>query len=456
MILPLVTAPYIARVIGVQGTGVYSYTYSVARYFLLVAMLGVNHYGNRQMAAIRENKEKRNKVFSSIYSLQLMTSGIVIILYVFYLIYFVDENKIIATLQICYVIAAALDINWVFFGLEEFKITVSSKFLIKIATVAAVFIFVKDVDDLWIYTLIMSTGYLIGQMYLWVFLRKHVKFVRVKFSDVISNLKPTLCLFFPVMATSVYRVMDKIMIGFFSSMVQVGLYENAEKIIMVSLGGMSALGTVMLPRMANLAANGKIEESRKYLIKSMKFAMFMACAIGFGIASVSKEFAPIFFGKEFQESSAIMLGLAPTVIFISWANVIRTQYLIPNSKDKIYLYSVCLGAIVNVALNWIFISNLGAMGAVIGTIATEAIVAIYQTIKSRKKLDVLIYLKNSGIFIFSGSVMFIAVRVVAYLMKPSILSLLVEIFIGGIIYLGILAIKFIVKDKNLINYIKKR
>jgi len=454
MILPLLTIPYIARVIGAEGIGIYSYTYSIVNYFLLVAMLGINNYGNRSIARARDNCKKKNEIFSSIYTLQILTSCIAIVLYSAYLFLLVENFRLIATIQLVYLLSAIFDINWLFFGLEEFRVTVSSKVLIKIITVICIFLFVKNESDLWIYTLIMSISFFAGQCFLWFFVRRHIRFVRVSFKSVLVHIKPICILFFPVMATSIYRVMDKIMLGTLSSMTQVGLYENAEKIIMVSLGVISALGMVMLPRMSNLAANGRIEESKKYLIKSMQMAMFMGCAITFGIVSVANEFTPIFFGKQFTGCYRIMIGLAPTVLFIAWANVIRTQYLIPNAKDKIYIISVCLGATLNVVVNGLLIPSMGAMGAVVGTIITEVAVATYQTMKVRKELDVGIYIRNSSIFFISGVVMFVIVRCIATIMSVSILALIIEIVAGALIYLSITMAYFIRTENEMFLDIK--
>ena len=184
VILPLITAPYIARTLGATAVGIYSYTNSIAYYFILFAMLGISNYGNISIASVRDNKEKLNKTFSTIYQLQFILFILAIVIYCIYSIFFVSENNLIFILQIFYVASGLLDISWLFFGLEQFKLTVFRNVVIKVITLVAMFLFVKNPDDLWIYTLIMSVGTFISQAYLWLYVRKFVKFTRVSFKNI--------------------------------------------------------------------------------------------------------------------------------------------------------------------------------------------------------------------------------------------------------------------------------
>ena len=148
LVILLVTSPYIARVLGPDKSGIYSYTYSVANFFLLAAMLGVNNYGNRSIALIRDDKEKLSKTFSSIYVLQLLTSAISVTAYVIYLVWIIDANRTVALVQGVYLMSAAFDINWFFFGLEKFKLTVTRNMVIRILSLVGIFVFVKYIGTL--------------------------------------------------------------------------------------------------------------------------------------------------------------------------------------------------------------------------------------------------------------------------------------------------------------------
>lgn len=321
IIIPLITTPYIARVIGAEGVGIQSYTYSIANYFVLFAMLGVNNHGNRSIAMVRDDKEKLSKTFWSIYSLQAIMAIVMIVIYIGYTMSFVMENKIIACIQLIYIISALLDINWFFFGMEQFKITVTRNTIIKLLTMLSIFIFVKDKNDLYLYSLILALGILLSQSILWLYIKKYISFVKVKKEDIIKQIKPNLILFIPVIAISLYKIMDKIMLGSMSNMVQVGFYENSEKIINIPLGIITALGTVMLPKMSNLQAKGLEEESKKYIDLSIQFAMLLAIGSAFGLIGVGPKLIPIFLGSEFISCISIVSLLSVTILFLAWANV---------------------------------------------------------------------------------------------------------------------------------------
>ncbi len=149
------------------------------------------------------------------------------------------------------------------------------------------FIFVHTPADLWKYTLIMSAGTFFSQVYLWIYVKKEVKFVRVSINEVLKNIKPVLVLFIPVLAYSIYKVMDKIMLGDMSTYTQVGLYQNAEKIINVPMGIITALGTVMLPRMSNIIAKGEKGKTVLYIRTSIKLVTILCSAITFGLMGIA-------------------------------------------------------------------------------------------------------------------------------------------------------------------------
>ena len=434
VILPLVTAPYISRTLGATAVGVYSYTYSVAYYFLLIAMLGIGNHGNRSVAAVRDDREKLNKTFSSIYSLQVMTFSIAILAYAFYLVLFVKDNRLIVLLQLIYVTSGLFDIGWLFFGLEQFKLTVARNTLIKISTVVLMFVFVHKPSDLWKYTLIMSAGTLFSQAYLWLYVKKYVSFEKCSVKEITSNIKPVLILFIPVLAYSIYKVMDKIMLGNMSSYDQVGFYNNAEKIINIPMGIITALGTVMLPRMSNIVANGDKKRVDDYIRISAKLVTLLSSAIAFGLMGVSSVLAPVFFGDEFIACGEIIRLLSVTVFFIAWANVIRTQYLIPNKRDSIYLTSTMVGAILNLIINWMLIPKYQANGAAFGTIVAEFSVMLVQMVAVKNELPMRKYIMLYSPILIIGLTMAVLVDRIGIKLGVSISTLAIQILAGGFFF----------------------
>lgn len=446
VILPLITSPYLSRVVGPEGLGSYSYSYSVAYYFYLFGMLGINNYGNRKIAAIRDKREKIDSTFSQIFLFQLFSSSIATVLYILYCVFLCKKYTQLAFAQSLYVISSMISIDWFFFGIEEFRITVIRKTFIKIATSIGIFIFIKSINDLLMYALIISGAELLGEAYLWVYLPRFAKIKRVPIKAIFSETTEIIVLFIPIIATSIYRYMDKVMLGMLSSMNNVGQYDYAEKIIMICLGCMTALGTVMLPKMANLMANNKTSEIKKYLISSMQFAMFMACGITFGLSSVATRFSIVYFGENYRNCGIALLYLSTTVIPIAWANVVRTQYLIPSAKDKEYVISVIVGAILNFIFNYTFIPRMGIKGAIIGTITAEFSVAVMQTFLVKNELDIDIYIKNSIPFLCAGIIMAFVTRLIGNLTDDNVLGLLVQILFGGSIYI-LLSISYCILKK---------
>ena len=433
LILPFITSPYIARVIGAEGLGIYSFSYSVAYYFVLVSMLGIKNYGNRAVARVRDDPDQLSHTFSNILALHIIVSLICTLAYVGY-IFTITEDRLYAVIQIFYVISGIFDISWFYFGTENFKLTVTRNTIIRIINVTMVFLFVRTRNDLWIYCLIMSIGFLVSQLTLWVPLHRYVKLVRPEWNKVFTHLKPMLILFIPAIAVSLYKYMDKIMIGTLSSKVQLGYYENAEKVINIPMTIIASFGTVMLPKMSNLAAGNNKNESRRYISVSMQFVMCMAFALSFGLSSMGMVFAPVFWGDAFEPSGVIIMGLSATIPFISFANVIRTQYLIPNERDKDYLISVISGAVVNLIINWLLIPVLGAYGAMIGTIVAEITVCLIQAFSVRKNLPLNEYIKSFVIFIGFGIIMFGAVYAAGYVCGRHVWTLVVQVAVGMLIY----------------------
>lgn len=434
IILPLITAPYIARTLGAEGVGIYSYTYSVAQYFLLFAMLGISNHGNRSIAAVRDNREKLSKTFWSIYSIQAFMYVLAIIAYLIYLFVFDVDNKIIVAIQFIYVVSGALDISWYFFGTEQFKVTVTRNTVIKIVTVILMFIFVHNPGDLAKYTIIMSGGTFFSQAYLWTYIFKQVSVVRVNWFDIKRHIKEVIILFIPVVAYSIYKLMDKIMLGNMTTYMQVGYYENAGKIINIPMGIITALGTVMLPRMSNMIAKGERQKAIEYIKISIKLVTLIGSAIAFGLIGVSNILVPVYFGYEYTPCIMLINLLSITVFFISWANVVRTQYLMPLHHDKIYIESMIIGAVANFIINSMLIPRFSGVGAAVGTIVAEFTVMIVQMIGIRKEFPIFLFCWKSIPYLVIGFIMQIIVRKYGIFFEVSITTLIGQVVIGGIVY----------------------
>ncbi len=446
LVMPLVTIPYVSRILGADGVGIYSYTYSIAYYFVLVAMLGINNYGNRAIAKSRQNKEKLSNTFWSIYFIQLIMSIMMIILYVLYTFMIGNGYPLVTIIQLVYVVSVVFDINWFFFGMEKFKITVMRNIVIKILSIFCIFIFVDSADDLWLYTLIMAGGTFLSQLVLWPFLIKEISLPQYGKVMMRPHIKPCLVLFIPVIAVSLYKVMDKMMLGIMADISELGYYEQAEKLTTFPIAFITAVGVVMLPRMSNLMAMDKMQEIKLAIGKATDFMMFLAYPIAFGLIAISDNFVPLYMGDGFIKSSILLSLLSVTILFISFANAVKAGFMLPKEMDKAYATLTIVGAVVNLVINLLLIPGLQSIGACIGTIIAEFVVMVMQFYYVRKDLPVIRYIKSTAKFLLKGLVMFVIVWPIRWMNLSDIQTVIAQIVIGVAIY-AILNYNYI---KNLI------
>ncbi|TDL78990.1 flippase [Peribacillus frigoritolerans] len=456
MILPLITVPYVSRVLKPEGVGTFAYTSSIVQYFIIFGMLGIGTYGNKMIAMTRDNKEEMSKTFFQIYLLQLLLTITSVIGYVIFILFIFHEYKIIALLQAVALIAAVIDCSWLFNGLEQFKKIVTRNIVVKLLSLLAIFMFVKSQEDLATYTIIMGLSSFLGQLIMWLYVSEHIKRVPINASSVFKHIKPTIVYFLPQVAMQIYFVLNKTMLGIFSSNIEVGIYDYADKILKMALAVVTSLGMVMLPRMANTFVKGDLVKARDYLSKSLDFSTLIAIPIMFGLAGIAKEFIPWYMGKEFSGSAVVLEILSPTIFLMAWSGVFGTQYLVPLGKMREYTTSLYIGAIINLIINFILIREYGAVGAAIGTLCAEITVIVVQILFVRKDIDIRRVTPKLIIYLISGGLMFGVVRFIGGLLGSTIITTFVQVLVGIIIYFGIVILfELFYKDGLILNAFRK-
>ena len=445
---PLITAPYLARRLGAEQLGVFSYTTSIVTYFVMFAMLGTINYGTRCIASAKGNRQNLNKVFSGIFWLQVISSLISTMAYVVYLLVFCRDNQLIALLQGIALLACFADINWLFFGVEEFQITVTRNIIIKIATVGLILLLVNKESDLWLYTVIMLGGTLLSNAILFFYLPRYVSFTRVSWKEIMEHLVPNLVLFVPLLAMSVYHTMDKTMLGKLSTYEQSGFYYNSDKIVQIPLLVINGIGTVMLPRMSALLTENKQKEADGLFLLTLEGVAVLGIAMACGIAAVAKEFIPFFFGAGYEPCIIITIVFTPLFLIKGWSIIIRTQYLIPMQMEKEFTKSVVGGAIVNLVFNFMLIPLYGALGAAVATVIAELIACILQFVSMKgRSLAFGSLFRKTGIYLAIGLLMVIVVRLTSLITINTIVKLFLEVLIGAITY-GVICLVFWKKSKS--------
>lgn len=452
---PLITSPYLSRVLKAEGLGLYSFSQSIVNYFTLFAMLGLSNYGTRTIAMSKNNRELENK-FNEIYLIQIISCFIVSLFYLI-VILLSGINAKALLIQSFWLIGCFFDITWLFFGMEEFKTTVVRNIIIKILSIVAIFAFVRKASDIYNYVFIMAFSNFVSQIYLWIKIVKKIKFKNIKIEHLKKHIKPILVLFVPVLAMSIFRIMDKTLLGIFSSAEQSGYYYNADKIINIPFGIITGIGTVMLSSISSLRIKKNDDYVYKFINNSIRMLLVVAILLGFGIAAIAKDFIPLFFGNEFMYCISLVQLFGIVIVLKTLSDAIRSQFLIPFNKEKIFIISVFSGCSVNLVMDIIllYIFKMGAIGATIGTLIAELSVCIIQILMTKKYIDLKTSLFKCTGFVMIGIFMFIVIRFFSLIeVKCIIFKIIIEVLLGGLVYL-VLGYLYLVKfDIELVKIIK--
>ena len=458
LITPLLTAPYISRILGAEKLGIYSYTLSIVNYFTMIAYLGVSNYGCKKIAAVYSlGVKKTQATFWSIYAVQLISSLFSVITYFVYFLCFVSNYKTIYLIQGIAIFSVLIDVNWFFLGTEQFPIIATRNSIIKIITIISIFALVNSDKDLAIYALIMVLGTFLNNFITFFFLLKEINFQHINFKTALEqHFKGNIALFIPTIATLVYHTMDKTMLGLLSDYNNVGYYYSADKVINIPLGLITTLGMVIMPRMSNLISQGNSYEEGSLLSKSFELTLFLSSIMSFGIAAVSKEFVPLFFGDGFEPCIFLIRLFAPILVIKSLSSFIQMQYMIPNNLERKYTIATFCGAAINLLLNFILIRFCGAIGATIGTLGAEVTVLCVEIVLVRNKINIRFLFFGNIVYIFNALITFVVISLSSlYIQGNNLIKLFMEIVIGVIIYL-LLCIPYWISKKDSIFYFNQK
>lgn len=452
LIVPLITTPYVSRVLGAKGVGMFSYTNSIVQYFILFGCIGLNLYGQREIAYVQHEKEKRDKVFWELVILRIITVSIS--LTVFYFTLASHGNYASVFLIMCLdILASMVDISWFFQGMEDFKKIVVRNFIIKTVGVVLIFLFVKSSDDLLLYVICQSAILFLGNLSMWAYIPKLVGKIKVSELEIKKHIRPTIVLFLPQIATSVYTVLDKTMIGLLTGVEEeVAYYEQGQKIVKIVMALVTSLGTVLMPRVANLFKQNEMEKVKNYLSKSFRFVFFLSFPMMFGLMAISNNIVPWFFGTGYDKVIPNMMVIAPILVMISLSNIIGMQYLLAIGRQQEFTISLVTGCFVNFSLNLLLIPYFLSVGAAVATVIAETSVTCVQVYFTRNDFKFGEILRDNKHYIISSLVMFIPTYLLANYLHSTIVNTFICVVIGGVIYVGLL---FAMKDETLFEALGK-
>ena len=453
IVLPVITTPYITRVFSSNDLGSYEYYNSIVTYFILLATLGVANYGTKEISGHRKNVQK---TFWGIYSLQVLATCLALVLYIATCLLIPSMNNLIAYILGFSLLSRGLDISWLFQGMEDFKKITVRNTAVKLLGVASVFIFVKKPSDLYLYIILLVVYDLLGQLSMWLPAREHIGRPHLDIVYAKRHIKPVILLFLPQIAISLYITLDRTMLGALSSTTDVGIYDQALKLLNILLTIVTSLGSVMLPRVSNLLSLGNQKAVNK--LHEMSFLVYNLVIFPMiaGILIVNKDFVNFFLGQDFQEARHAIAIMVFRMFFIGWTNIMGIQILIPHNKNREFMLSTTIPAFFSVGLNILLIPSLGYIGASIVSVDTEGLVWLLQLYFTRSYLKEIKILPSMLKILAASLIMYGILYIIQPLLHfPSVVNVLISAMLGLFIYAGLVLTLRVLDFQELKSVFKK-
>ena len=443
IILPVITTPYVTRVLGNENLGIFNYIQSIINYFILFGCIGLNTYGQREIAFHKHDRKRQSETFWELMIIRVVTISTSSLLY-WQCIVKGSDYPLCYSIMGIELFAALCDVSWFLQGNENFKSQAIRVIVTRLIGLACIFLFVKTKEDLYLYILCCSGSILIGNLALIPYLKKHLQPVRFKDLHPLHHIGPTLTMFLPQIAVNVYTQLDKTMLGLLTNhnYDAVGFYSQAEKVVKIVMTIVTSLGTIMLSRVSVAVAQEDEKLVKSYVHRSFQFMYFLAWPITIGLSAIALDFVPWFFGPNYEPVIRYIAMLSPLVLIIGSNSIFGTIYLLPTNRMRTYTIAIFIGMSTNVVCNFLLIPKFGVTGAVIGTLLAEFNVLLSEFIALRHEFKASIILhgtKNAIAAIFMGA----AVLFLSRYLPPTIWATIVEAAVGAIVYFLLL---FLFKD----------
>ena len=427
------------RIFTSEALGNYVFYNSIVSYFSLFAMLGIGVYGTKQIATAND----ANSIFWNIYVIQLIASILAIPVYVIAVFSIPQMRTTISLILGVVLLTKMLDILWLFSGKEDFKKITLRNTVVKVTGVISIFTFIKSSEDLYLYVFLIVIFDFLGQFVMWIPAKEFLNRPTFNLESIKKNIRPTILLFLPQVAISLYVVLDRTLLGLLGAYSDVGIYEQEQKLISILLKVVSSLGVVMLPRVANLLSERKDREAQNMVKFSFILYNLMIFPMIFALIAVNEVFVKLFLGKNFQDVKYVLYIIVLNIMFVGWTNILGYQLLVVRNKNKEFMLSTTLPAFVSVAVNIVVIPIFGYIGESITSVVVEILVFAIQWYYSRNIINKkLLFNKDLAKIILSSLVMFCKMT----LGFGGIVGLVIYLAVGGISYLGML---FLLKAVNI-------
>ena len=454
IILPIITTPYVTRVFSSNDLGTYSFFNSIVTYFVLLATLGVANYGTKEISG---NRTIIRKNFWGIYTLQLGATILSLTLYILLCLTFSLMQNPVAYILGLSLLSKGLDISWLFQGLEDFRKITVRNITVKLVGVIAIFLFIKSASDLYLYVFLLTIFELLGQLSMWLPAKEFIGKPHFDLMYAKRHLKPVILLFLPQIAISLYVSLDSTMLGVLASARDVGIYDQALRLVNILLTLVTSLGSVMLPRVSNLLSSGDHKAVNKMHEMSFLIYNLVIFPIIAGMLIVNDDFVNFFLGQDFQEVRHAIAIMIFRMFFIGWTNIMGIQILIPHNKNKEFMLSTTIPAIVSVGLNLLLLPKLGYIGAAIVSVLTEVLVWVIQLFYTRSYLREVPILGSLIKIIISSGVMYgILLFIKQFLNVSPMINVGLYAVLGAIIYASLILILKVINPNELKQQLLKK
>lgn len=452
IIVPLITSPYISRVLQPDRLGVYTYIDSVSQIVLVIGSIGLSNYAIREISYVKDNRRERSIIFFEILILRII---LLVVSYIAYCLFMKNTRyEMFSIYQLIWFFGSFLDIAWLFNGVEDFKTIVLRTFFVKVINVILIFIFIKTRDDLLLYIIIMSICQVINSLLCYGNIKKLIMLPDFKDLHIIRHIKPTLKIALPQIVTLIYYQMDKVMLEFLlKDTATIAYYDQADKIVKIPVTAITAVSTVMLPKSSKYYIDDDKRGLEKSIQMTIDFSILLIMPMCFGLMSISYGFVPWFYGSDYLMVAPIIIALCPVIIARGLSSISNTQYLVPTKNTKYLTLSSVFSAFANVIINYLTIPLFGVYGAVLGTIVAEYSVTAIQFYYMMKNIKIHNLFRNVIKYSFYGLIISVVSLYIWTLMGTHIYTTILQIVVACLLYLVMLAIT---KDKLIFRHIKCR
>ena len=450
ILFPLITFPYVSRILMADGIGQINFFISILSYISLFTCLGIPLYAIKEIAKVRDNKEEMSRTTIEILLLHTALSfcGYFVVALLCMTVAEIRVDIPLFLILSLSIIFTALGCEWFYSGIEEFKYITIRNLLVKILYVILLFAFVRNKNDLHIYGILTILGTVGNNAFNFIYLRKFINIKPISLSSlhICRHLRPSFKIFVLNLIISIYSNLDLVMLGFMKNVTIVGYYAAATKIVSLFQGISGSLRGVMLPRFSYLFQNGQVDTFNQLAQRVMDFTLFISLPLTCGIVIMSPILIRIFCGESFLPAITTLQIISPILLAISISAIIGIQILYPQNKEKIVIISTAIGAITNLGLNIILIPYFGNDGAAIATVVAETLVTISMIIMGRMYIPLNLWSKHYQNCILGSAFILVVCYFVYRLATPDIVALFLIPTMGGLVYLLFM---YIVKDEFL-------